>query len=114
MNVGVGVGVSVLLDELLVPDVGVEVAELLLLEELLEVAVAAGVEVAELELLLEELEEPPVTGRPAPATLLELLLKPMATSLSRRPRISCSHLAKSDTVPWPATIDSACRRAKAY
>jgi len=149
--VGVAVGV---VEELLAPGVAVA-AELLELEELLVVGVAVGViaelapgvavaaEVPELEELLE-LEVPPVTGTPPPATLLLLTLavKPMLASLSCRPCIVCSQLAKS---PWaepkfvllvldellldellpllllfvvfaprPATIASACLNAKAY
>ena len=143
---GVAVGVAaeelLELEELLVPGVAVgvvvAVAELLELEELL----VPGVAVAELLLDVPLLEVvPPVTGTPAPATLLvllTLLLKPMLTSFSRRPRIVCSHEAR---LPWAEpncvlllavlellfdefllvvlvppvlTMDSACPNAKAY
>ena len=92
--VGAAVGV---VEELLAPGVAVAALEL---EELLVVGAAVGV-VEELLVpgvaVAAEAPVPPVTGTPPPATLLllTLALKPMLASFSCRPRIICSHCAKS-------------------
>lgn len=132
---GVAVGVAALelpvpeLEELPVLGVAVGVAALLLEVPLLEVPL---LDVPLLDVV------PPVTGTPAPATLLLpiLALKPILVSLSRKPRIICSQLARfawGDPkfellfvdellpllllvvfVPRPATVASACCKANAY